>query len=75
MKARGGASEAVITQYAAWLGYMSDVLGEKKLIEIKKADVEDAFVTVKNARALSNTTTNKIFAVTNRLFEYCVDSD
>ncbi|ACV21887.1 Integrase [Slackia heliotrinireducens] len=75
MRAKGGASQAVLRQYTTWLGYMSDVLGDKKLVEVKKSDVEAAMVAVKTSRDLSNTTMNKMFAVTKRLFEYCVDSD
>ncbi|MBE6464438.1 MAG: site-specific integrase [Eggerthellaceae bacterium] len=69
------ASADVIRQYQTWLGYMAEYLGQARIVEINKADVERAMTNVKAARGLSNTTMNKLFAVTKRLFAYAVDSD
>lgn len=75
METKGSASKSVLRQYETRLNYMSDVIGEMKLVEIKKSDIEAGLAAIKSSRNLSNTTTNKVFAVTKRLFEYCVDSD
>ena len=75
MKCANTASKAVLTQYETWLGYVSDYFGDKKIIDIKKTDIEAAMASIKTQRNLSNTTMNKMFAVTKRLFEYAVDSD
>lgn len=75
MRNANTASADVIRQYQTWLGYMAEHLGDKKIVGISKGDVEAAMTAVKNARNLSNTTMNKMFAVTKRLFQYAVDSD
>ena len=75
LEAKGTASKPVIRKYETWLNYICDALGDKKLAEVKKSDVEEAIAKVKSARKLSNTTTNGVFATTKRVFEYAVDSD
>lgn len=69
------ASPDVLRQYQTWLGYMSKYIGDMKIVEVGKADVERAMTSVKESRSLSNTTMNKMFAVVKRLFGYAVDSD
>lgn len=69
------ASHDVIRQYQTWLGYMTEHLGSMRIVDISKADVEHAMTAVKESRNLSNTTMNKMFTVTKRLFAYAVDSD
>jgi len=75
MNAKGGASKPVMRKYSTWLNYMCDYIGDRKLAEIKKSDIEETLVSIKNARNLSNTTLNGVFAKTKTVFEHAVDSD
>ena len=69
------ASADVIKQYETRLGYMSEHIGHMRIVEVSKADIESALTAVKDSHGLSNTTMNKVFTVTKRVFAYAVDSD
>lgn len=75
MRNAATATEGAMNGYLQNLGHMCGKIGNKTLTAITKQDVEDALSEIKEERGLSNTTMNKIYAVTKRVFTYCVDSD
>lgn len=64
-----------LRQYERHFGYMGKYLSGRPIIEVKKADVEKAFASVKKEHGLSNTSMHALYQQTKRLFEYAVDSD
>lgn len=75
MRDHNKASKGSIKQYETRLGYMREHLGPMKLAEIKADDVDDALSATIHERNMSNTTANKTFSVTKRVFTFAVQRD
>lgn len=69
------ATEGAMNGYLINLGHMRGKIGDKILTVITKQDVEDALASIKAERGIGNTTLNKIYAVTKRVFKYAVNND
>ncbi len=67
-------SPARLQDYMTMLGYVSDALGDKPLIEIARPDVEQAIASAVAARKLSQRRHQLMFRTVKRVFEYGIDN-
>lgn len=73
METANAAAPATLKQYRTRLGYMEESLGTRKIATLKQKDVESALKLAKDSHGLSNTSLNKVFQVTRRVFSYAAN--
>ncbi len=74
MRIANTCSAAKLKDYETMMNQVAAKLGKKKLVEIKKQDVEAALSKVNNERKHSQRRQRERFQTTKRIFEYCIDS-